>query len=62
MSIFKFDTIYPLFKSDNLSKETLTPRLSLRLNPANNMNMTHRLTFKFSDDLNVSQYVYTINK
>ena len=30
------------------------------INPANNMNMTHRPTFKFSDDFNVPQYVYTI--
>ena len=38
MNIFKFDTIYPLLKSNNLSKEILTPKLSLRINPANNMN------------------------
>jgi len=38
MSIFIFDTLYPLIKSKNASKETLTPKISLRINPANNMN------------------------
>jgi LPS-assembly protein len=38
MNIFKFDTTYPMIKSKNLTKETLTPKVSLRINPANNMN------------------------
>ena len=38
MSIFKFDTFYPLIKSKNSSNETLTPKVSFRINPANNMN------------------------
>ncbi len=38
MSIFKFDTLYPLIKSKNSSNETLTPKVSFRINPANNMN------------------------
>ncbi len=38
MNIFKFDTIYPMLKSNDLSKEILTPKVSLRINPANNMN------------------------
>jgi LPS-assembly protein len=38
MSILKIDTIYPLIKSNNINKETLTPKISLRINPGNNMN------------------------
>ena len=32
MNIFKFDTTYPLLKSNDLSKEILTPKVSLRIN------------------------------
>ena len=40
MSIIKFDTSFPLIKSKNRDrvKETLTPKISFRLNPGNNMN------------------------
>ena len=38
MSILKFDTIFPLSKTKELSKEILTPKISFRINPANNMN------------------------
>jgi LPS-assembly protein len=38
MNIFKFDTTYPMLKFNDLSKEILTPKVSLRINPANNMN------------------------
>ena len=38
MSILKIDTIYPLFKSNPTARETLTPKISLRINPGNNMN------------------------
>ena len=38
MSILKIDTIYPLFKSNATVREILTPKISLRINPGNNMN------------------------
>ncbi|MDC0481786.1 organic solvent tolerance protein, partial [Candidatus Pelagibacter sp.] len=38
MSMFKIDTIYPLLKSNDMVKETLIPKISLRINPGNNMN------------------------
>ncbi len=38
MSIIKFDTSFPLIKSKDIVKETLTPKISFRLNPGNNMN------------------------
>ena len=38
MSFLKFDTFYPLIKSHNMFEETLTPKISLRINPGNNMN------------------------
>jgi LPS-assembly protein len=38
MSILQFNTLYPLIKSNEMSKETLTPKISLRINPGNNMN------------------------
>ena len=37
-SIFVFDTSMPLIKLKDISKETITPRISFRINPANNMN------------------------
>ena len=37
-SIFVFDTSMPLIKLNDISKETITPRISFRINPANNMN------------------------
>ena len=40
MSMIKIDTSFPLIKSKNrdIVKETLTPKISFRLNPGNNMN------------------------
>jgi LPS-assembly protein len=38
MSILKVDSSYPLVRSKNIIEETLTPRVSLRINPGNNMN------------------------
>ena len=38
MNILKIDTSYPLSKYKNIIKETLTPKVSLRINPINNMN------------------------
>jgi LPS-assembly protein len=37
MSILKIDTSYPLLRSQNTIKESLTPKISFRLNPGNNM-------------------------
>ena len=40
MSTFKIDSSFPLLRSKNMLneiKETLTPKISLRINPANNM-------------------------
>ena len=37
MSILKIDSSFPLLKSKNKIKETLIPKISLRINPGNNM-------------------------
>ncbi|MDC3349285.1 hypothetical protein OAV65_02140, partial [Candidatus Pelagibacter sp.] len=37
MSILRVDSSFPLFRSKYMIKETLTPKISLRLNPGNNM-------------------------
>ncbi|MDB3859805.1 hypothetical protein N9285_03825, partial [Candidatus Pelagibacter sp.] len=37
MSILKIDTSFPLLRSKNMIKETLTPKVSFRINPGNNM-------------------------
>ena len=38
MNTLKIDTSYPLSKNKNIVKETLTPKVSFRINPINNMN------------------------
>ena len=38
MSMVKFDSSFPLIKYNNNSNETITPRVSFRVNPGNNMN------------------------
>jgi LPS-assembly protein len=38
MSTIKINSSYPLSKYNNLVKETLTPKISFRVNPINNMN------------------------
>ncbi len=38
MNLFKIDSSYPLLKWNNIVKETLTPKISFRINPINNMN------------------------
>jgi LPS-assembly protein len=38
MTTLKIDSSFPLMKSKNMNKETLTPKISLRINPGNNMN------------------------
>jgi LPS-assembly protein len=37
MSIFKIDTSFPLLKTSNTVREILTPKISFRVNPGNNM-------------------------
>ena len=37
MSTFKIDSSFPLLKSNDATKETLEPKISLRVNPGNNM-------------------------
>jgi LPS-assembly protein len=37
MSILKIDSSFPLLRSKNMIKETLTPKVSFRINPGNNM-------------------------
>ena len=37
MNILQIDSSFPLFKSKNMVKETLTPKISFRINPGNNM-------------------------
>ena len=37
MSILKIDSVLPLSKSKEMSSETLTPKISFRVNPGNNM-------------------------
>ena len=37
MGILKFDSALPLLKLTNISRQTLTPKISLRINPGNNM-------------------------
>ena len=45
MSILKFDSALPLLKSTNISRQALTPKISLRINPGNNMdNYSNRAT------------------
>ena len=36
-SILKIDSSFPLLKTKNMIKETLTPKISFRINPGNNM-------------------------
>ena len=37
-SMLEFNTTFPLFKSKSMHTETLTPKISFRINPGNNMN------------------------
>ena len=38
MNILKVDSSFPLLRSKNKNKETITPKISFRINPRNNMN------------------------
>ena len=57
MSVIKIDTSFPLLKSKNTSKETLTPKISLRVNPGNNMDNYSSL----STNINANN-VFDINR
>ena len=59
MSILKIDTSYPLLKSKDTSKETLTPKVSFRINPGNNMNNYSRKSVSKYFDAN---NVFNINR
>ena len=37
MSIFEISSSFPLVKEKNLSKEIITPKISFRVNPSDNM-------------------------
>ena len=57
MSIFKIDTSFPLLKTTNTAREILTPKISFRVNPGNNMdNYSQSLT-----NINASN-VFDINR
>jgi LPS-assembly protein len=57
MSIMKIDTSLPLYKSKNMSNETLTPKLSYRINPGNNMN-----NYSGSSSVITANNVFGINR
>ena len=57
MSVIKIDSSFPLLKSKNTSKETLTPKISLRVNPGNNMDNYSSL----STNLNANN-IFDINR
>jgi LPS-assembly protein len=53
----KIDTSLPLYKSKNMSNETLTPKLSYRINPGNNMN-----NYSGSSSVITANNVFGINR
>jgi LPS-assembly protein len=57
MSILKFDSALPLSKSTNISRQTLTPKISLRINPGNNMD-----NYSNSETNITANNVYDINR
>ena len=57
MSILKFDSALPLSKSTNMSRQTLTPKISLRINPGNNMD-----NYSNSSTNITANNVYDINR
>ena len=57
MSILKFDSALPLSKSTNISRQTLTPKISLRINPGNNMD-----NYSNSSTNITANNVYDINR
>jgi LPS-assembly protein len=57
MSILKFDSALPLSKSTNINRQTLTPKISLRINPGNNMD-----NYSSSETNITANNVYDINR
>ena len=57
MSIMKIDTSLPLYKSKNMSNETLTPKISYRINPGNNMD-----NYSSSSSVITANNVFGINR
>jgi LPS-assembly protein len=57
MGILKFDSSLPLLKSTNMNRQIFTPKISLRINPGNNMD-------NFSNSLSniTANNVYDINR
>ena len=57
MGILKFDSSLPLLKSTNINRQILTPKISLRINPGNNMD-------NYSNSLSniTANNVYDINR
>ena len=57
MSILKFDSALPLSKSTKISRQTLTPKISLRINPGNNMD-----NYSATKSNITANNVYSINR
>jgi LPS-assembly protein len=57
MSILKFDSALPLSKSTNINRQTLTPKISFRINPGNNMD-----NYSTSASNITANNVYDINR
>jgi LPS-assembly protein len=57
MSILKFDSALPLSKSTNINRQILTPKISLRINPGNNMD-----NYSSSETNITANNVYDINR
>jgi len=57
MSILKINSSFPLLKSKNKIRETLTPKISLRINPGNNMD-----NFSSSTAIINANNVFDINR
>ena len=57
MGILKFDSALPLLKSTNMNRQIFTPKISLRINPGNNMD-------NYSNSLSniTANNVYDINR
>ena len=57
MGILKFDSAFPLLKTTNMNRQIFTPKISLRINPGNNMD-------NYSSSLsNITAHnVYDINR
>ena len=57
MGILKFDSVLPLLKSTNMNRQIFTPKISLRINPGNNMD-----NYSNSQSNITANNVYDINR